>query len=176
MPCREHLATLSVPKILVSHDPIEAVTLADRIVVIEDGRVVQQGPPDSIRARPRSRYVADLLGVNLFRGDLRAGTLTLPSGHEVAVADHRASGPTVATVHPNAITLHQGRPEGSARNAWPTVVVDLDDEGERVRVHVGDPLPLAVEITRAARTQLAVAPGTRVWISFKATEVAVAPD
>jgi molybdate transport system ATP-binding protein len=174
---RSHLATLDVPKLLVSHDPVEAITLADRIVVLENGRVVQNGMPDEIRARPRSRYVADLVGLNLFRGELRDATLTLASGQKIAVAvDSVPDGPVVATLHPHAVTLHADTPEGSARNVWITEVTDVDDEGERVRVRVGAPVPLAVEVTRSARTELALAPGSRVWISFKATEVVVEPD
>ncbi len=174
---RAHLATLAVPKVLVTHDAVEAITLADRIVVLEGGRIVQEGTPDEIRAHPRSRYVADLVGINLFRGELRGGTITLASGHDVAVAaDPARSGAAVATLHPHAVTIHPARPEGSARNVWATDVIDVDDEGERVRVRVGAPLPLAIEITRSARAQLALAPGSRVWISFKATEVAVEAD
>ncbi len=172
---RDHLASLGIPKLLVSHDAVEAITLADRIVVLEGGRIVQHGPPDEIRAHPRSRYVADLVGINLFRGELHDGTLTVPSGQRVAVATD-ASGPAIATLHPHAVTLHRTPPEGSARNVWATAIVDLDDEGERVRVRVGDPLALTVEITRAACTQLALERGTPVWISFKATEVTVQSD
>jgi molybdate transport system ATP-binding protein len=174
---RAHLATLAVPKLLVSHDAVEAITLADRIVVLEDGRIVQQGRPDEIRLHPRSRYVADLVGINLFRGDLRDGTLTLASGHQIAVAaDGSDNGAVVATLHPHAVTLHHTAPEGSARNAWSTTVADIDDEGDRVRVRVGDPLPLAIEITKPALTELALHPGVAVWISFKATEVALQQD
>jgi molybdate transport system ATP-binding protein len=176
---RAHLATLDVPKLLVSHDAIEAVTLADRMVVLEDGRVVQQGTPDEVRSHPRSRYIADLVGINFFRGELRDATVTLPSGHQVAVAagpDAPPRGAVVATLHPHAVTLHRGAPEGSARNAWATTVTDLDDEGERVRVRVGDPLPLAAEITKPALAQLGLEPGAPVWVSFKATEVALEPD
>ena len=57
--------------VLVTHDPLEALTLADRIVVIDGGRVVQVGSPDEVRRHPRSPYVAALLGVNLLAGPAR---------------------------------------------------------------------------------------------------------
>ncbi len=174
---RAHLATLAAPKIVVSHDPIEAITLADRIVVLEGGSVTQQGTPDDIRSRPRSRYVADLVGINLLRGTLHDGAIALDSGHQITVAgdDHGSTAAVTATLHPRAITLHTARPDGSARNVWLTTVDAIDDEGDRVRVRVGAPVPLAVEITPSACAELRLRPGASVWVSFKATEVAVQP-
>jgi len=169
---RRYLATLEVPRVIVTHDPVEAITLADRIIVLEDGRVTQNGTPDEIRTRPRSRYVADLIGVNLVRGTLHGDLIQLPGGHTVAVAAREGlDGPVIAIIHPRAITLSSRRPEGSARNAWEMTVEDLDDEGDRVRVRVDGPIPLAVAITPAARAELGLRPGAQVWASFKATEV-----
>jgi molybdate transport system ATP-binding protein len=174
---RRHLATLRVPRILVTHDPVDAITLADRIVVLEAGRVTQHGRPDDIRARPRSRYVADLIGVNLLRGTLAAGVIELAGQHCIAAVGHPGmKGPVTATIHPRAITLHSARPEGSARNVWATTIEDLDDEGDRIRVRVGAPVALVVEITDSARSELELQPGAPVWVSFKATEVAIQPD
>jgi molybdate transport system ATP-binding protein len=173
---RRHLATLSVPRILVTHDPLEALGLADRIVVLEAGRITQVGAPADLAARPRSPYVADLLGVNLLRGTLRGDQLDLGDGRRIAVVAATRSGPATATIAPRAVTLHRARPEGSARNVWATTVADVDDHGDRVRVRVGDPIPLAVDVTLAARDELQLAPGVPVWVSFKATEVAVAGD
>jgi molybdate transport system ATP-binding protein len=174
---RRHLATLAIPRVIVTHDPVEAITLADRIVVLEDGRVTQQGTPDDIRSRPRSRYVADLIGVNLLRGTLRDGLIELPGGRCVSVVNPTGRhGPVTATIHPRAITLSMLRPEGSARNAWVATVEDLDDEGDRIRVRVGGAVPLAAEITPSASAELALFPGSEVWVSFKATQVVFEPD
>jgi molybdate transport system ATP-binding protein len=174
---RRHLATLDTPKIVVTHDPVEAVTIADRIVVLEAGHVTQDGVPDDVRARPRSRYVADLIGINLLRGTLRDRNIELPGGERVAVAAHDIRpGMVTATVHPHSITLHRTRPDGSARNTWQTTIEDVDNEGERIRVRVGAPVPLAIEITPSAQSELALKPGVPVWISFKATDVSVQPD
>jgi molybdate transport system ATP-binding protein len=174
---RRHLATLDVPRVIVTHDPIDAITLADRIVVVEAGHVTQEGRPDEVRARPRSSYVADLIGINLLRGTLRAGTIELPDGRQIAaVEDAVPAGPVTATIHPRAITIHGAQPAGSARNVWATTVDDLDDEGDRIRVRVGAPVPLVVEITPSARVELGLRPGAPVWISFKATEVVIQPD
>jgi molybdate transport system ATP-binding protein len=174
---RRHLATLDIPRVIVTHDPIDAITLADRIVVIEAGHVTQQGRPDEVRSRPRSSYVADLIGVNLLRGSLRDGVIELSENRHIAVVgDAVPAGPVTATIHPRAITIHGSQPAGSARNAWPTTIDDLDDEGDRIRVRVGPPVPLVVEITPSARRELSLRAGSPVWISFKATEVVVQAD
>ena len=174
---RHHLAAVDTPRIVVTHDAVEAITLADRIVVIENGRVTQAGTPEDIRLRPRSRYVADLIGLNLLRGTLRGGVIELVHGPTVSVVDDGAFvGPVTATIHPRAITLSADRPKGSARNVWATTIDDLDDEGDRIRVRLGAPVPLAAEITPSARAELALRPGSPVWVSFKATEVAFEPD
>ena len=171
-----HLAGIAAPKILVTHDPIEALALADTVVVLEAGRVTQSGSPDDVRRAPRSRYVADLLGVNLLRGTLRDDTVALDTGTTFVVAARDvAHGPVIVTVHPRAILLSTQRPQTSARNSWPATIADLDDDGDRVRIRLAPPLDVVVEITTAARHALALAPGTPVWASCKATELVVQP-
>jgi molybdate transport system ATP-binding protein len=158
-------------RIVVTHDPVEALALADRLVVLEAGCVVQEGTADDIRVRPRSRYVADLVGVNLFHGVARAGVLALPDA--VLVAAEPLDGPAFAVVHPSAVALHRARPEGSPRNVWPGRVAALDHDGERVRVTVEGVVPLSADVTKAGAEALTLTPGTEVWASVKATEVAI---
>jgi molybdate transport system ATP-binding protein len=173
---RRHLASFEGTRLLVTHDHLEAVTLADRLVVIERGRITQAGTPDEVNARPRSGYVAELVGVNLFRGQADGGGVRLPGGSRL-VAATPASGPVFAAVHPRAVALHRRPPEGSPRNVWPGTVVALEAAGaDRVRVRVaGDP-PVVAEVTPAAAVDLALADGGPVWASVKATEVSVYPD
>jgi molybdate transport system ATP-binding protein len=170
---REQLATFDGARVLVTHDPLEALTLADRVVVIEAGRVVQEGTADDIRRHPRSHYVASLLGVNLLAGRLAGdGRLVLDEGGELFVTAE-GSGPAIAVVDPRAITLFRARPEGSARNCWPATVHDLDRAPDRVRVHFRAPFALVADVTPAAASELALAPGTEVWCAVKATAVEV---
>ena len=173
---RRHLASFPGVRLLVTHDPLEAMAVADRLVVVEDGRVVQAGLPAELTARPRSRYVADLAGVNLFRGEASAGGVTLAGGFLLRAADAAASGGAVlAVVHPRAVSLHPARPEGTPRNVWAGTVESVDPEGDRVRVRVGGPLPVVAEVTPAAVADLGLAPGSPVWAAVKAAEVAVYP-
>ena len=163
--------------VVVSHDPVEAAALADDVVVIEGGRVVQRGTPDDLVARPRSAYVADLVGVNRLRGTAAGGVVALDSGAVVATADTVGSGDVVAVVHPRSIALHITPPSGTPRNAWPGTVAGLEPDvgGRRVRVRVGGPVPVVAEVTSAAADELGLRPGQAVWATVKATEVVVHP-
>jgi molybdate transport system ATP-binding protein len=174
---RRHLDSIDAPKILVTHDPVEAMALADRLVVLEAGHVVQEGTPDDVRAHPRSRYVADLVGINLLRGTAHRGVVTLSGGQQIVAAiDDALAGTVLVTIHPRAVALHSRRPEGAARNVWPANVAELDDEGDRVRVRLAEPVPLVVEVTRAGSEALSLQAGSSLWVSLKASEITVQPD
>ena len=111
-----HLRDFAGPTILVTHDPLEALVLADRVVVLENGRVVQEGTPDDLRSRPRSAYVASVVGINLFRGV--AGPDGIDIDGATLVAASPVAGDVFAAVHPRAVALYRARPEGTPRNVW----------------------------------------------------------
>jgi molybdate transport system ATP-binding protein len=171
---RHHLAAFGGTRLLVTHDPMEAMVLADRLVVLEGGRVTQTGTPGEVSAQPRSRYVAELVGVNLFRGRAGGGAIRLAGGATlVAAGDH--DGEVFAAVHPHAVALHRRQPEGTPRNVWAGTAESLEVLGDRVRVRVTGDLPIVAEVTPGAAAQLRLADGGAVWASVKATEVAVYP-
>ncbi|HEV3400378.1 MAG TPA: ABC transporter ATP-binding protein [Acidimicrobiales bacterium] len=161
-------------RLLVTHEPLEAMAVADRLVVLEEGRIVQTGRPGEIGARPRTRYVADLVGVNLFHGRA-AGNRVEITGGECLVVAGTETGDVFATVHPRAVALHRRAPEGTPRNVWQGDVESLDLLGERVRVRVRGRVPILAEVTEAAVRELDLAVGRQVWVSVKATEVMVYP-
>jgi molybdate transport system ATP-binding protein len=171
---RRHLRTFAGARLLVTHDPVDALVLADRLVVLEGGRVTQQGTTADVARRPRSPYVADLVGVNLLVGTAAGDhTVALAGGAELVVADP-LPGPEVAVaVRPQAVAVHRRRPEGSARNAWPARVVDLEAHHDRVRVQLGGPVAVVAEVTAAAVADLDLAPGAEVWASVKAVDLGV---
>jgi molybdate transport system ATP-binding protein len=158
--------------LLITHDPSEAFLLADEIYVIERGGITQQGTADDIRLRPHTPYVADLAGSNLFTGEADKGTVTI-GDHAVHIADTKIVGNVLVSIHPRAVSLHLHQPEGSPRNAWETTIDLVEPLGDRVRLNVGSPLPLTVEVTSDAMRSLALAPGSPVWVSIKATEIGV---
>jgi molybdate transport system ATP-binding protein len=168
---KRHLASFGGIRMVVTHDPIEAMALADRMVILEAGHVVQAGTAADVSAHPRSRYVADLVGLNLWRGVAADGEIAT-EGATLHVADD-ASGEVFAVVHPRAVTLHRQRPEGSARNVWHGRTLSLDEQGERVRVAIAGALPIVAEITPASARELGLADGVDVWVSVKATEITV---
>jgi molybdate transport system ATP-binding protein len=173
---RRHLATFAGSCLLVTHDPLEAMTLADRLTVLEDGRITQTGTPEQVRAHPRSRYVAELVGLNLFRGRVTDGVVELSGGEElVAVDDDHLAGEAFAAVHPRAVALYRERPQGSPRNVWLGTAEGLEVAGDRVRVQISGPVPLVAEVTPAAVSALHLDDGGPVWASVKATEVVVYP-
>ena len=169
----EHLARHEGPRVVVTHDPVEALALADELAVIEKGRLVQVGTAADVAARPRSRFVADLVGVNLWRGTSRGGRVELP-GFELAVPPG-SEGEVFVVVHPRAVALHRGRPEGSARNVWAATVTAVEPGDGRARVRLAGGLPLVAEVTVPAVQELQLGPGSSVWASVKATEVSVYP-
>jgi molybdate transport system ATP-binding protein len=172
---RRQLARPGSATVVITHDPVDAHALADRVVVLEGGRVSQQGDMGEITAHPRSRYVAELVGTNLVSGQVQGGVLTTEAGTALVVPGDTPDGPGLASVRPSAIALHRREPEGSARNVWEMDVLDLDQLGDRVRVRLGGALELVAELTPAGLAALDVGPGERLWASLKASEVAVEP-
>ena len=177
---RDTLAAFAGPSILVTHDPVEAMTLADRLVLLEDGRITQVGTPAEVRSHPATRYAADLVGVNLFEGTLEPaetgtgilhtddGVLTVvwPDGLE------RTTTPGVrATLAPAEIALHAERPEGSSRNAFHGKVLEVAIGGSRARVRLSTAPALVAEVTTGSVERMGLVPGAEVWASCKAVEI-----
>jgi molybdate transport system ATP-binding protein len=169
--------------VLVTHDPLEAMALADRVVILEGGRVTQQGTFDDVRRIPGSRYAAELAGVNLFAGRLEpldggAGRLVTAEG-DVVVGwpedlPRLALDGVTGTLRPSDVVVHSAAPGPiSARNVWRGAIEDLAIYGERVRVRIASRPPLVAEVTAGSVNQLGLVRGTEVWASFKAVEVEI---
>ncbi|MFJ9683104.1 ABC transporter permease [Streptomyces sp. NPDC101194] len=172
---RTHLAGFGGVCLIVTHDPVEAVSLADRVLVLDEGRTLQDAAPAEVTRHPRSPWVARMLGRNAWPGTAAPdGTLALADGGRLVVADSLAEGTAaLAIIAPEAVSVHHDRPGGSPRNVWPGTVRELTAVGSRLRVViVSDEVPdLVAEITPDAATELGLGEGTAVWTSVKATEV-----
>jgi len=169
---RRHLAAFGGSTVLVTHDPVDAMALADRVVVVEEGRVVQAGTPDEVNRRPRTDYVARLAGLSLLAGTAEGRAVRLDGGGVVAVAEE-ASGPVFAAVRPESVALYLSRPEGSPRNVWPARLVGATPHGATVRCELAGEVPLVADVTATAFAELGLLPGADVWATVKASEVAV---
>ncbi|MDN3241873.1 ABC transporter ATP-binding protein [Glycomyces tritici] len=199
-----HLTGHTGPAIVVTHDPVDALMLADRLVVVEDGRAVQEGDAESVTARPRTDYIARLVGLNLYRGVAEGNQVVLDGGLSVAaaagpgrgddgsgpatavaagpaegpmvlVAADPLSGPAFAAFPPSAVALYPERPEGSPRNTWRATVSGVHRHGDNVRVQLDGPLKAAADVTPAAAAQLRLEPGRGVWATVKASEIRTYP-
>jgi len=171
---RRHLESFRGVRLLVTHDPVEAMAMADRLVILERGRVLQSGTPAEVTQRPRSRYVADLVGVNLFRGRASNNVITITGGGSL-MATGATDGEVFAVVHPRTVALYRTRPDGTPRNVWEGRAVDLDFEGDRVRVRLEGTPAIVAEVTPAAVRELSLDRGDPVWVAVKATEINVYP-
>ncbi|MER5760018.1 ABC transporter permease [Streptomyces sp. NPDC002082] len=171
---RTHLAGFGGVCLIVTHDPVEAVSLADRVLVLSDGRTLQDAPPSEVTRHPRSPWVARMLGRNAWPGTASADGLELAAGGRLVVAEALPAGAqALAIIGPEAVSVHRDRPGGSPRNVWPGTVREITSVGSRLRVLVGsEQAPdLVAEITPEAAAELGLVDGAAVWTSVKATEV-----
>ncbi len=170
---RRHLASFDGMRILVTHDPVDAYALADRVAILDSGRIVQVGTLAEVTAHPRSRYVADLVGVNLVTGVVTDGVLTTEAGARVVIAD-ALPGLSFAVIRPHSISLVREPAVGSsARNTWFGTIADIDRLGDRARIGIDGQLPLVAEITAASLEALQLRPGDEIHASAKATDIEV---
>jgi molybdate transport system ATP-binding protein len=164
--------------VLVTHDPLDALTLADRLVFVEAGRVVQSGPPAEVVARPRDAYVAHVVGLNLYAGETRSPTLVETTIGPVVTRGHEHTGPSWVSFPPAAVSLYPERPGGSPRNAWAATVRAVEIIGQTARVRLTEDLtgaPLVAEVTTTSVSELRLHTGTRIWATVKAIEVSAYP-
>ena len=170
---QHHLREFAGPRVLVTHDAVDAMTLADTVVVLEAGRVTQEGSPADVRARPRTSYVAELVGVNLLRGTAADGVVHV--GEAMLTAADAPDGDVLLSFHPHAVALHAAPPGGSPRNLLHGTVRSVHSDGHRVRVEIDAAVPLVAEVTVAAADELGLREGADVWAAVKATELRVDP-
>jgi len=167
--------------LLVTHDVLDALVLADRVVVLDAGRVVEHGPTREVLSRPRSAFAAQVAGLNLVAGTVvEQGVRTCDGSVVSGALDPACSpgAPAVAVFSPRAVAVHAQRPGGSPRTALDVVVASVEPRGELVRVRAVDGAHgagLMADVTVASAAELDLAAGTRAWFVVKATEVAVHP-
>ncbi|WP_248763772.1 sulfate/molybdate ABC transporter ATP-binding protein [Pseudarthrobacter sp. SSS035] len=165
--------------IIITHDVLDALMLADRVVIFENGRIIEEGPTRVILQRPRSRFAAGLAGLNFVAGHLtehglRSGALNLYGHHDVA-APLLTGQPGVAVFPPSAVSVFLTEAHGSPRNSFAVTITDLEPHGDGIRVRAGEGGQLSADITPAASVDLGLAPGMQVFFVIKAGAVAIYP-
>ncbi|WP_411374554.1 sulfate/molybdate ABC transporter ATP-binding protein [Arthrobacter sp. MPF02] len=162
--------------IIVTHDVLDALMLADRVLILDGGRVVEHGPTRQVLEQPRSRFAAGLAGLNFVPGTLMKDGIRTDSGREVAGhleetgPLHEPGGPGVAVFPPSAVSVFLTDAHGSPRNSFPVPITDLEPHGDHIRVRAGG---LAADITPAALADLGLVPGMTVHFVVKAAAVSV---
>jgi molybdate transport system ATP-binding protein len=159
--------------VLVTHDVLDALLLADRVVVMEQGRVIEEGPTREVLARPRSTFGAGIAGLNLVRGRAAGPGVRSPDGLAVeGIADPPVpdGDDAVAVFSPGAVGVYLERPTGSPRNVLASTVRELEPRGSQVRVRTDT---VDADVTVPAVAELGLAPGSPVFLVVKASEVAI---
>jgi len=173
------LRDADVPAVLVTHDFAEAAALGDRVAIVDAGRLLQEGTPSDLAAAPRSAFVADFTGAVVLTGTAHGAPdglthVQLDGGGAVTSTD-RAAGPVAVSVYPWEIAIEPAgeAPHGSTQNRLAAEVLSVTAVGNRVRLGLAGPQPLAAEITRTSADALGLRPGVRVTASWKAAATRV---
>jgi molybdate transport system ATP-binding protein len=160
--------------ILVTHDALDALLLADTVLVLEDGRIVERGPAADVLARPRSAFAARIAGLNMLVGAWRHDGVDTATGahlHGIVSGPRPSVGePAVAVFSPAAVSVFREPPGGSPRNALRAVVTEVEPHGDRIRVRAGE---LSADVTAQAVAELDLVPGAAATFTVKANEVSV---
>ncbi|WP_426228384.1 sulfate/molybdate ABC transporter ATP-binding protein [Pseudarthrobacter sp. DSP2-3-2b1] len=166
--------------IIITHDALDALMLADRVIILEDGQVSEEGPTRDVLQRPRSRFAAGLAGLNFVTGQitehgLLAGALNLYGQHDDLPGPLPTGQPGVAVFPPSAVSIFLTEAHGSPRNSFAVTITDLEPHGDGIRVRAGEGGLLSADITTAAAADLRLAPGMQVYFVVKAGAVAIYP-
>jgi molybdate transport system ATP-binding protein len=172
---RKHLLRFEGSCVMVTHDTLDAAAMADRLMILENGRVVQTGTLREITTKPLTSYVAELAGLNLLRGRSHGYDFTLDTG-VVLVTAKPSMGDVLAVISPRDVVLFTEPPFGSSRNTWATQIDEVHVLGDRARVVLEAPVRLDAEVTVAALCDLRLTEGDRIWASVKATQIDVYPS
>ncbi|MDQ0662712.1 molybdate transport system ATP-binding protein [Arthrobacter ulcerisalmonis] len=168
--------------IIVTHDVLDAWMLADRVVILENGRIAEEGPTRAVLERPRSSFAAGLAGLNFIQGTLDGAGVRTSGGLRIAGHDDepdlseeprppaKRGSPGVAVFPPSAVSVFLNDAHGSPRNSFAVTITDLEPHGAQVRVRAGS---MAADITPAASADLGLVPGMAVHFVVKAASVAV---
>lgn len=167
--------------VIVTHDLLDALAVADRVVVVEGGRIVESGPVRSVLMSPRSDFAARIAGVNLITGVIgEPGILHTAGSASIAGTGELPPGAAaVALFRPTAVAIHLDAPHASPRNVIPVTIAEMDLHGTTVRVRGTDQADgstgLAADVTAAAVADLDLTPGRRVYFVVKTQEIQLHP-
>jgi molybdate transport system ATP-binding protein len=168
----ETIAQAGVPVLIVTHSYEEAVSLAERMIVLEHGHITQRGRSGELLHAPKTAFIAQFAGLNYLEGNAAGREVVLDSGDRVHLAEP-ASGRVAVLIAPWEITvLRRQAGDTSAQNQLTAQIGNMVTTGSRVRIGIG---PLTAEITAESSQRLALQPGDAVTASFKSTAIGTIP-
>lgn len=178
---RERLAGAGITTLLVSHDIAEVLSLASHMIVMGEGRIVEEGEPARVLASPASVFAARLAGLNIVSGPpvARPGLVGVRIGEGVLWAASDSVGPEKESVRvaltfaPESVALSREEAHASPRSVLPGVVAGIDVDGSlvSVRVALAEDVSVSARVTAAAWSDLGLGVGEGLWVSVKATQV-----
>lgn len=161
----------------VTHNFEEVFSLADRVAVMNQGRIVQAGLPDEVFRKPKSEFIANFTGVeNIFRGICTPGSdaSTIALGDLTLISSTCGTGGAVyATIRPEDILISRDPVTSSARNSFPGIITRIVNNGMVVKITVDVGFPVVSVLTRRGFEELGLGEGERVYLTFKAAAVHV---
>ncbi|HEY0260744.1 MAG TPA: ATP-binding cassette domain-containing protein, partial [Lacisediminihabitans sp.] len=155
--------------IVVTHEVLDALTLADRVIVMNLGRIVETGATAEVLDHPRHPFTAELAGLNLLSGTGTATGLRTPDGLELTCRP--LDGEVFAAFRPTAVTVHRDRP--TAANVFRSAALDLEPRGDLVRVRAGG---LFADLSPGLAASLDLEPGGEAWFSVDPDDIAAYPS
>lgn len=166
--------------IIVTHDLLDALVLAQRVVIMDGGKIVESGPTAEVIRHPRTAFTARIAGLNMITGTAEDRAVRQQDGHLVAGiprTDSDPGEPAIAVFSPNAVSVFTEPPHGSPRNAIPVVITELEprDDQIRVRAETRSGQSLTADVTVSAVSELDLYPGSSVYFSVKASAVTIYP-
>ena len=165
---------LNTTTIHITHDFTEALYLADRIAVMQDGKILQVGSPSEIFRTPRSVFVANFVGMeNVFKARYEDGKAVLKNGMEISIVrDESITNKEISiAIRPENIIITKEKFTSSARNNFKGEVIDIIDQGALSRITVDIGILINVLITNQSLEDLIIKTGEEVWLTFKACSV-----
>ena len=179
---KRFLNRLDIPTYVVTHDRLDAIALAEQILVVDQGRIVQSGQTRDVFANPVNADVARLVGIETVAAgvvlDASQGLLSIRVGASVVHAQGQASAgsPVDVCIRAEDVTLSLEEPAGvSAQNQWRAKIMAIAADGGILRVTLDCGFPLTALVTRTAGDALGLHEDAYVWAVMKATAVTAMP-
>lgn len=178
---REKIADAQMTTVLVTHDVLDTIVLADRVAILHSGRIVDDGPKARVLGEPRNHFIAALAGMNLVTGTAQSdGTVALHDGRRFSgrEGDIPIAEGTVTSVvfRPSAVRVDTVPPaDGAAPNQWSATIDALEPASGGIRIRTVEDPAITVELSPVEAAELGLESGRRVWLSVPVGEVSTYP-